>query len=135
MRPKSIVYFEALYLASLAIGLVQSYLGWDELAGIASPAFILSVQLFTFGLIIALTLFVSRRRIKVALWILLALFVVGLPLFLQQVASGSLAGSGWIAGLQFAMQLVAMGLAFTPSARSWLNHDRAVTSGATQTPQ
>jgi len=129
------VYFEALYLASLAIGLVQSYLGWDELVGMASPAFILSVQLFTFGLIMGLTLFVSRRRSRVALWILIALFILGLPMFLQQVASGSLAGSGWIAVLQLAMQLVAMGLAFTPSARSWLNRHRAITSEATQTPR
>ena len=120
MRPKSIVYFEGLNLASLALGILHSYLGWTEMVQMASPAFVLSVQLFSIGLLAGLTLLVSRRQSRVALWVLVALFAIGLPIVWAQLSSGTFTGVVWITGIQFAMQLAAISLAFTPSARTWL---------------
>jgi len=121
MRPQTIVNFERIIFATLFLGLIQSYLGWSQATQMASVGFILTVQVFTFCLIIGLTLLVSRRRSKVAMWVSIVLFACGIPLLLRIISQGILLGSGWITVLQSVGQVVAYGLLFSPSARSWLN--------------
>ena len=133
MRPKPIVYFEWLYLATLLMGVVQSYLNWDRLLVVmakvsSNPSFIILVtQVLTFALIITLVLIISRRRSKVAMWIMIVLFVLGLPTVIRTLTS-SAAAIGAISPLstlitivQMAGQLAAFGLLFTPAARRWMN--------------
>lgn len=127
MRPKSIVYFERIIFATLILGIIQIYLGWNQTIAqaaetISNPIFfVLFIQLFTFLVIIILTLLVSRRRSKIAMWVSIALFALGLPMLYGIIASGQLSGSGAITALQTFGQLVAYGLLFTPSSRDWMN--------------
>lgn len=121
MRPQSIVNFERLIFASLGLGVIQSYLAWDQLTQMGSAGFVLFVQLFVFLLMVGLTLLVSRRRSKIAMWISIALFALGLPWFIQMLLQGIMPGSAWISVAQTILQLFAFGLLFTPSARDWLN--------------
>jgi hypothetical protein len=125
MRPTNVAYFEWIFLATLALGAVQSWLGWDEAVQLASPTFVLTIQILTFGLIIALVLLVSRRRSKVALWILVILFVIGLPTMLWSVTKVGVLGAGWITFAQLVGQCFALALMFTPSARAWLKREPA----------
>jgi heme A synthase len=128
VRPKTIVYFERIIFGTLLLGVLQSVLGWNRVIAAApaadrnsAVAFTLAILIFTFVLIGTLTLLVSRRRSKIAMWISIALFVLGLPSFVQTVIRGVLFASNIIAVLQAIAQGVAYGLLFTPSARRWMS--------------
>jgi hypothetical protein len=128
VRPRAIVYFERIIFGTLLLGVLQSYLGWNRVIaaapaadGNSAVAFTLIILTFTFVLIGTLTLLVSRRRSKIAMWISIALFVLGLPSFVQTVIRGVLFASNLIAVLQAIAQGVAYGLLFTPSARRWMS--------------
>ncbi|WP_063976165.1 hypothetical protein [Sphingobium yanoikuyae] len=120
VRPQSIINFERLMFGTFVLGLIQSYLGWDRATQMASAGFILTVQALTFGLMIALVLFLSRRRSKIAMWILIIMFLIGLPFFFKMISQGALLGAVWIGIAQTLGQFVAYGLLFTSSARDWL---------------
>ena len=136
MRPKSIVYFERIIFGTLLLGVLQSYLGWDQAIVQAETldrnkavAITLIILIFTFVLIGTLTLLVSRRRSKIAMWILIAWVVLGLSLFLLRLvqSTGGLLGLDIVrvigAALYFIGEGAAVGLLFTPSARRWMNRE------------
>jgi len=129
MRPQSITLFERIIFGTLILGAIQSYLGWDRLVALAATAeanpvaFILTTQIFIFALIGTLTLLVSRRRSKVAMWTSIAMFALGLPLSFRTITNGLPLGSGVIMALQTIGQLVAYGLLFAPSSRHWMNRE------------
>ena len=128
MRPDSIVWFERLIFATLCLGAIQTYLNWQQVLATESAsgtpvAFVFIVQISVFAIITSLTLLTSRRRSKVAMWISVALFALGIPTFIGLVASGLLIGSGWVAALQTGGQLVGYGLLFMPSSRRWMNRE------------
>jgi uncharacterized membrane protein len=119
-RPKEIVWFERGIIASLFLGAINSWLAWPELVALGGMAFLITIQIFTFAIMIGLTLFVSRRRSNVAKWILVALFVIGTPMWLKNALAGLQPGSPLILFAQFAVQVVAYILLFTAASRSWL---------------
>lgn len=137
MRPKEIVYFEWIIFATLALGVLQTYLGWDQMmAQLAATGrgvgFVIVTDIFVFGLIITLTLLISRRKSQVAKWISVGLFVLGLPGLFFIISRGMLAGSGYITLVQTIAQLIAYGLLFTPAARDWFRN-RTPTSDLSET--
>ncbi|HSI18150.1 MAG TPA: hypothetical protein VK980_10305 [Sphingomonas sp.] len=126
MRPVTIVTFERLMFAMLALGLVHAWSNFHKVTALPR-GFVLTLIALTFALVIVLTLLVSLRRSKVAMWILIVLFVLGLPALVTTLrlawvgaVTALAAGSD---GLQSLLQLVAYGLLFTPSARRWLNNE------------
>jgi hypothetical protein len=140
VRPKTIVYFEWIMFGTLLLNVLQVYLGWDAIVQVAtlgpkrSVAITLIPFIFIFGLIGTLTLLVSRRRSKIAMWVLIAMFVLAV---LSLIRSLTELGSNIIVALQsivsnrlniiVALQIVgkgaAVGLIFTPSARRWMNRE------------
>lgn len=121
MRPKAIVYFERLMFATLAMGIVQTTLAWNDLVAISgSPLAVVLNQLFTVGLMIALTLLVSRGGSKIVMWISIGMFALGLPVLFVLAAQGLLPGSKLILVGQAVGQFVAFSLLFTPSAKRWM---------------
>jgi len=129
VRPKSIVWFERLIFSTLLLGAIQSYLSWDETVALESQAnsnpaaFTAFVQVGVFLIIGTLTLLISRRRSKVAMWVSIALFVLGLPVFFTLLARGLVIGLGVITVAQTLGQVIAYGLLFTPSSRRWMRGD------------
>jgi hypothetical protein len=127
MRPQSIVNFERIIFGTLALGLIQHFLSWDQSVKMAEATnsnpvtYLLGIQITTFALITTLTLLVSRRRSKIAMWISIVMFLVGLPLFFTIAFRGFLFGSHLISTLQVLGQTVAFALLFTRSARQWMN--------------
>jgi hypothetical protein len=79
VRPKTIVYFERIIFEVLLLGILDSYLSWDAIvwAARSNPntpvGFALAILIFSFVLNGTLTLLVSRRRSKIAMWVLSAL--------------------------------------------------------------
>jgi hypothetical protein len=94
ISPSVIVYFERIIFATLLLGVLQSYLSWDRvitsIPGDHSSAVALNliILIFTFVIIGTLTLFVSRNRSKIALWISIAMFILGIPPFVQIIIRG-----------------------------------------------
>ena len=137
MRPKSIVYFERIIFGVLLLDILQTYLGWDQIiaqVAMSHPnssavARALTVTVFFLVLVATLTLLVSRRRSKIAMWILIAWVVLGLSLFLVRLvqSTGGLLGLNIVrvigAGLYFIGEGAAVGLLFTPSARRWMRRE------------
>jgi hypothetical protein len=123
LRPKPVVAFEAMNLTTLAVGVVHSIFVWDESVAIASPAFVITIQAFSIGLVLMLTLLVSRRRSNVAKWVLIVLFLIGLPGVIVLLANGLALGSPIITVFQTVLQAVGICLLFTPPARRWFRGD------------
>jgi len=137
VRPKAIVYFEWIMFGVLLHSAIRAYLYDPEIRQIATdPVF----DLVTFEVLVAfllaflifpltLTLLVSRRRSKIAMWILIAWVVLGLSLFLVRLVQsiGGLLGSDIVrvigAVLQFIGEGAVVGLLFTPSARRWIRRE------------
>ena len=127
-RPTEIVWFERIIIATLVPGALNSWLAWPQLLAISGPTFLITVQLFTFALMMGLTLLISRRRSNVAKWIFTGLFVAGVPIVLRQALTGTLTGSLEISFIQAAAQAVAFALLFTSSSRRWFKSEAAAAS-------
>ena len=122
-RPSSIVWFERIMIATLVLGIINSWLIWPRLVALRGPAFAFTIDLFTLAVMLALTLFVSRRGSSIAKWILIALAVLGLPIFLKHLAAGELEGVPLITAIQTVGQIVAYALLFTSASRQWFKRE------------
>lgn len=122
MRPTTIVWFEGLFLGSIAAGLMRAVLTWEESVAISSPGFVLWIYGFVMGLLFLLYFLITRRRSKVAKWVLTIFYVVGSLMALPGQIAGLRGGLDFdlLFGLGMALvQGAATGLLFTPSARAW----------------
>lgn len=118
-RPRPIVFFELLRFAAIALGVLQTAVLWQ--ASASRPLSALLVPTLTYVFVIALTLLVSRVRSLIAMWISIALFVLGLPQFFLTYVVGNLSGFGLVALVHVVANVVAYALLFTPSARAWMS--------------
>ena len=120
-RPNSIIWFERLYIGSLMIAAAVMAMGWDAVRTDAIPPGVLIAGV-SLGLLLPLLLIllVSRKRSRVAKWLLVALFAIGLA----SIAMTWDRGRNWrldiIGTVTTAMQLLAVALLFTGPARAWL---------------
>ena len=125
MRPKTIVYFERIIFGVLLLIALQWYLIWP--ADNYVTATYIAVQLFKFVLIATLTLLVSRRRSKIAMWVSIALFALSLVATLvAHITFGTTDISDLAVSSDLAVLIgkgVAYALLFTPSAWHWMNRE------------
>lgn len=122
-------------LASVVLGLGQAAIGWRGLVApmqdVARYPDVLAglVVALVSMLVMALTVLVSRRHNLAALVLLLLLFIAGLPDVIRTLSRpGPGPGpipdvglGGMLLSLNVAAQLLAFGLAGTPSAQRWLS--------------
>jgi len=141
VRPKTIVYFERIIFGVL---LLQNYLSWDQIIGALAEdatdrntivalaedaatdrntivAGVITLSIFNFVLVGTLTLLVSRRRSKIAMWILIALGALDLSLTALGIIQ-AVSDIIW-AALESIGQVAAVALLFTPSARRWMRRE------------
>jgi hypothetical protein len=125
MRPRTIVWFERVSLVAVTIG-VLNVLTVTEIGLVMNGTDDVNAAAVLFGsLIVTLALIfrVSRWRSRAAKWILimftLMLLVGNAPVLLTRTDSVAM-----LVGLAVgAIQLGALALLFTPSARAWLAGD------------
>jgi uncharacterized membrane protein YhaH (DUF805 family) len=140
VRPKTIVYFEGIIFGTLLVGVLQVYLIWDQAIARAiaenapldrntAVALILTVEIFNNVLVGTLTLLVSRRRSKIAMWVSIALFAISHSVWFIEPPMDWLGSETMLSALQTIGQVVAYGLLFTPSARRWMNREDDLVAG------
>ena len=125
MRPTSILYFERLAILSILVGMVFTWIDWeDQVASVRASGFSPAVAPITLGFALAILLLliflISRKGVAVAKWIFVALFALGLVYSIPQVLDALDRG---LVGLLQLTQLVVQGMAiyflFTPEANDW----------------
>lgn len=132
MRPHSIVLFEKVFFASLAVQLVSTVLSWSQVdamiddpavraAGIGGGAVAFSM-LLGFLLPLLLWYFIARRASNVAKWIFVVLVALSLLPLLSALLN-PLVPKGIltiVAVIGTALQVYAAWLLFKPDAKAWL---------------
>lgn len=121
MRPSSIVWFEAFFLASLPIAALNMVAGWDRMAAFLSPALAWLVFAGSLLLAVLLVLSVSRKASRLAKWLLAGLLAYGATVMLAAyMGLVEMVGLTWSEVVVWAVQGMATCLLFTPSARDWM---------------
>ena len=93
--PKHIGLFEKLSLGSLLIGAVVATATYKQMSLVADPFFIALIQIIVLGTMLLLILLISRKRSKVAKWILVILWALGLVRYIPQLAKFFRSGVCW----------------------------------------
>lgn len=122
-RPKAIQWFEALWIVWACLSAL------NIVVVVVSPAGFKIAVLATVIVGVAMGLWVSRGRSQLAKWINTVMVIGGLPFMPAALLSDHpLAARTLLAALSLA-QLVAIGLLFTPEARSWLRRTASSSIG------
>jgi hypothetical protein len=133
MRPRSIMLFETLSLAAVAVGALVLAMSWNSLmasvyakirgAGI-EPAVMVLAALYV-GLLLLLILLTSRRGSVVAKWLFTAVVVATLVTSVQDLP-GMVRGGivGWTKVLQLLLYVAGLWFLFVPASRAWLKEWR-----------
>ncbi|QDZ07101.1 hypothetical protein FPZ24_06065 [Sphingomonas panacisoli] len=130
MRPKSIVYYEIAYLASVLLGIAVTAMTWtansqtqevEQIRATLGPSFLPILYVFIYTLSLALWYFTARVPNAVAKWIVVGWFVlsaigVGLALIGGNMPVNL---SGALALAAFVLNAIAVYLLFRPDARAW----------------
>jgi hypothetical protein len=120
VRPKTIVYFEWVTFGTILLGALQQLsIAPDD------PTWVILTLIFNV-LVATLTLLVSHRRGKIAMWILIAWFVLNVANAISLIIlleSNVIVALDRIRSLQGIGSGMAFGLLFTPSARRWMNRE------------
>jgi hypothetical protein len=127
-RMSNVARFEQLMYLSIALGVIESALSWNQSVLEADPvggaSFVLVVQIIVITSEVTLIWLIARRRRNWARWLALISFLVGIPFsmntYIDLFQSGALAGI--LDTAQDLLQLVALYLIFTGNARDWFQH-------------
>ncbi|MGW8188710.1 hypothetical protein [Sphingomonas hankookensis] len=133
MRPSSIVRFDRLYLASIAVGLIGNILEWPltmarlaenpDTAALGSTAAVAAGGMIAIGVVIALLLwfFIARRGSNVAKWILVVFTVFAIGSLVLGFTTGAviLDAGGIVRLVAVALQTAAVAFLFRPDAAAW----------------
>jgi len=127
-RPASIRWFERLVLLSIALGVVNTYLIWDEIMAQAAmteygASFVFTIQAITYGFVLLLLWFITWRRSRVGKWIYVVLSAVGLLDGVLQLGT-ILAREGIVVAIEAAQYLImvtGVWMLFRADTRPWFD--------------
>ena len=117
VRPSQIRSFERLYLACIVVATAQTGVEGLQITGDKLSSLI--ILGFGVALSLGLTLLVSRRRSRIAMWILVAFFVLGLPTDVASLIASESKTSVTLTLFRALLEAAALGFLFTPPARGW----------------
>jgi hypothetical protein len=134
MRPRSIMLFEILSLAAVAVFALTLAMSWHSVmakvhasirgAGI-EPAVMVLAALYV-GLLVLLIFLTSRRGSAAAKWLFTILVLVTLATSVPGLLSMTRGGIvGWTQILQLILQAAGLWFLFVPASRTWLREWRA----------
>ncbi len=130
MRPKSIVQFERVYLASIILGMFEpkrmgpvTEMVFSQ-AGVPAPivGIVLVAGVLSFLLPLLLWHFIARRASNVAKWVMIALAALGVLAFVAGLGDPART-NGMLLALSVvitALMFYAVWLLFRPDAKAWL---------------
>ena len=130
MRPRTVIWFERLLLASLLGPLLHAAASWEGIrTGVVPMRVVVVTLLLSVVIPFLLTLRISRSRSSIAKWTLVVLFAIGMPGWLLSLVSNAAPGLLFAIGLATAaLQAAAIALLFTASARAWLSRSDMLNS-------
>ncbi len=133
MRPSSIVRFDRLYLAAIAIGLIANILGWGatmarlaatpQAAQLGSGGAVVAGATIALGTLISLLLWylIAHRASTVAKWVLVVFTAFALVSLFLGLSGGAVAAdaAGIARMIAVTLQLIAVIALFRPDAAQW----------------
>ncbi len=123
MRPKPIIIFEILYCIMMSVGAWRSWMWLGDLNPTLPKTMLLATEIGMFLLVVSLVFFVSRRRSKMAMWILILLTLLPLLITLKMLFDGLLlTDPSLILLLQTTVKMIAILFLFLPSSRLWMSN-------------
>ena len=118
--PKHIKYFGWTWLGSLSLGIIVAALSYSEIVGAGMEIFSGFIQFVTLGVMLLLILLTSRKRNKIAKWILVILFGLGIVFYIPQLTNlFNIGFEGVLSSLQVLAQCVGIYFLFTQESRDW----------------
>jgi hypothetical protein len=131
MKPQSIKMFDYLYLGSLALGVINFLLSREETLALlaADPATAglgsgIMYGIFAFGMGISLLLWflISQVRSKIAMWIMIGLFAIGLLMTPSSLATMSTTAMAFAIAVTV-LQAVSIFFLFRADAKEYLSKE------------
>ena len=117
-RPIEMAWFEWTMTSMVLLWAVSAWIAWPpENVNVLGSNFSIIWQVFAFAVWLILIFATSRKRSKLAKWIIVGLFALGLlasPFYIETFERGS--PLGW---LQTALWAIGCVLVFTPASRRW----------------
>jgi LPXTG-motif cell wall-anchored protein len=128
MMPRNVVRFEQLIYASLVVRLIIAIVDFARLSKVTSALAIVGAGVAGFVILVLLAWLIARRRKNWARWVLLTLYLLGLPFvivgpFVTEVGGVALAKPSpfviSLIALETIAQAVALIFVFTGDAKAW----------------
>ena len=128
MRPPSIIDFERAYLASLALGIVNTTINWQAIEQsfedpamqvLGGPGAIVGILAFGMAISLLLWFFIARRASTVAKWIYVVFIAFGVVSIISNLATLPFGTQLILNVVAQLLQLFAAWLLFKPDARAW----------------
>ena len=130
MRPSSILWFERIYLVSLALGGAHAVVNFDEsLAKLESEpsiaalggasSFVVAIMVFSFLVSLLLWFLIAHKGSNLAKWVLVTFTVIGL-FMLPGTLEAMTDTARLVTGTLTALQVVAIAFLFRRDAREFL---------------
>ena len=133
VRPKSIIQFERVLLAMVAMVLIGSAIFWDRTVAAFTAegygfTYIVARLVIGTGIYVLIWFFVARKASVVAKWALVVLAAVNLLSVALRVSVGRfiLDLSGVLSIVALAMLLYSAWLLFRPDANAWFRGERPI---------
>lgn len=139
MRPKSIVMFERLFLASLALAALNFALSYEDAAAlIANDAgaqkmglgggFLIGVTAVSTAIYLLLWFLVARMASNIAKWILVVFVGLGVLSALPAL-TGTWNATLVLSLVVYALEVLALVYLFRPDAKAWLGGEKRADEG------
>lgn len=139
MRPSSIIDFERAYLASLALGVVNTAINWQlvtkafddpalKTLGVG-PGVLVGALAFSMAISLLLWFFIARRASTVAKWIYVVFMAFGVIGIISNLAILPLNAQMVLNLVAQLLQLYACLLLFRPDAKAWFAGKWTVDAG------
>ena len=134
MRPKSIVMFERLFLASMAISLVVAVIGYDQIERVAAtdPALrqfglgsglLIGVIAASYAIYLLLWYLIAHRAVNVAKWVLVVFVAFGVASSVPAILKAQMGYMTMLSLAAYALEIAALVYLFQADAKAWFRGD------------
>lgn len=138
MRPQSIVMFERLYLASLALSVLSFVIGFQAVVDVFTSdlavqqlglgaGFIVGVAVVGYAIYLLLWYLVARRAANWAKWVLVVFVAIGIT-SLRALLTGPWNLTNILGLVVYALEVAAVVYLFRADAKAWLSGEQEADS-------
>jgi len=120
-RPSEVRNFEKMQLITLGLGIIVAALGYEKLILLSDPITILLSQFIVLLFLLWTILSITRKKSKIAKWILVGFNIIGIPFYIPQLSFMLNNGiQGWLSVIQLVINLSSLYLLFQPKFIEYL---------------